>query len=151
MSYFVFYKVNVHLNDTFVFVIAVTWSVMLTAVSRNLCPAAKYLGLEDEIEVRLRTLMREYLTEFCPFLSTLSYFPAVWKMKLLSLDLANVICTGSTFRVFVISRYNETPVILNHNNFITNCQSIRRNVDLARFSTNEDLDVTYSWSSVVPK
>ena len=68
-------------------------------------------------------------------LSILEYFklnfPAVWKMKLLSLDLANVICTGSTFRVFVISRYNETPVILNHNNFITNCQSIRRNVDLA--------------------
>lgn len=38
---------------------------------------------------------------------------------------------------------NETPVILNHNNFITSCQSFGMNATLARFSTNEDLDRCY--------
>lgn len=38
---------------------------------------------------------------------------------------------------------NETPVILNHNNFITSCQSFGMKATLARFSTNEDLDRCY--------
>lgn len=67
-------------------------------------------------------------------------------MNLPSLDLENVIsCIGPTFHVFVISRYNENPVILDHNNFWHSSLSIyERNVGLAWLSTNEDLRVTYS-------
>ena len=109
MSYFVFYKVNVHLNDTFIFLS----SYLICDVDRPLYPdiyarrqhisawkmkRSEIEDFDEEIHYNVLSILQNFTLNFT----------AEWKTKFLSLDLVTVIaviCVGSTFRVFVISRY----------------------------------------------